>query len=62
MWLLTVRKLFHHIPLSRLLPAIQVDYHLALRARQFIGNSVSSFSAMLILERRHSGRFAAYYK
>ncbi|KAI7840394.1 hypothetical protein COHA_005895 [Chlorella ohadii] len=38
-----------------------VDYHLALRARQFIGNSVSSFSAMLILERRHAGRFAAYY-
>lgn len=40
----------------------QVDYHLALRARQFIGNSVSSFSAMLIMERRHAGKFAAYYK
>lgn len=38
-----------------------VDYYSALSARQFVGNSVSTFSALLIMQRRHSGRYAAYY-
>lgn len=28
-----------------------VDYYLGLNSHQFVGNSVSSFSAMLIMER-----------
>ena len=39
----------------------QIDYYLALGAHQFIGNSVSIFSALLIIERWHAGRFATYY-
>jgi hypothetical protein len=38
-----------------------VDYYLALRCQQFIGNSVSVFSALLIMERWHAGRYATYY-
>lgn len=37
-------------PLSREESAL-VDYYLGLNAHQFVGNSVSSFSAMLIMER-----------
>lgn len=40
---------------------LQVEYYLGLRSHQFIGNSVSSFSAMIILERWQAGRYAAYY-
>ena len=39
----------------------QVDYSLALGAQQFVGNSASAFSALLLLERWHRGSFAAYY-
>ena len=35
--------------------AALLDYHLALGCHQFIGNSVSSFSAMIILERWERG-------
>eukprot|EP01025_Chloroclados_australasicus_P028499 TRINITY_DN2823_c0_g1_i2.p1 TRINITY_DN2823_c0_g1~~TRINITY_DN2823_c0_g1_i2.p1 ORF type:complete len:636 (+),score=41.53 TRINITY_DN2823_c0_g1_i2:36-1910(+) len=38
-----------------------IDYYLALQANQFIGNSVSSFSALLILERRSMYKWASYY-
>jgi hypothetical protein len=38
-----------------------VDYYYALSADKFIGNSVSTFSAMLIMERRYLGRHASYY-
>ena len=45
---------------TSLLPE-QVDYYLALGCQQFVGNSVSVFSALLIMERWHAGRFATYY-
>lgn len=38
-----------------------VDYYLSLNAQQFVGNSVSTFSAMLIMERWNAGRYASYY-
>jgi len=38
-----------------------LEYTLALRAEKFIGNSVSTFSALAILERRADGRWAGYY-
>ncbi len=42
-------------------PLAQVDYYLGLGCQQFVGNSVSVFSALLIMERWHAGRFATYY-
>ena len=36
----------------------QVDYYLALQAGKFIGNSVSTFSAFVILERQWQDRWA----
>eukprot|EP01025_Chloroclados_australasicus_P050342 TRINITY_DN5777_c0_g2_i1.p1 TRINITY_DN5777_c0_g2~~TRINITY_DN5777_c0_g2_i1.p1 ORF type:complete len:664 (-),score=21.91 TRINITY_DN5777_c0_g2_i1:1210-3099(-) len=41
--------------------AALVSYFLALEAQQFVGNSVSSYSALLILERRSMQKWAAYY-
>ena len=38
-----------------------VDYYIALEAEKFIGNSVSSFSAMLLLERQRQGAWHSYY-
>ncbi|KAI3432850.1 hypothetical protein D9Q98_010433 [Chlorella vulgaris] len=38
-----------------------INYHLALRCEQFVGNSVSFFSALLIMERWRTGNFAMYY-
>ena len=38
-----------------------VDYELARRAHQFVGNSVSTFSALAILERRWAGTLAGWY-
>ena len=38
-----------------------VDYYIALKSKQFIGNSVSSFSAMLLLERQRQGAWASHY-
>jgi hypothetical protein len=37
---------------------LQVDYYLALGANKFTGNSVSTFTAFLILERQWLGRWA----
>lgn len=39
----------------------QVDYCLAMRSQQFAGNSVSMFSALVIMERWHVRSFATYY-
>lgn len=47
-------------PLPRELRAL-VEFEVALRAERFLGNSVSTFSAAAILERRRSGRWAGYY-
>ncbi|KAI8467661.1 MAG: hypothetical protein J3K34DRAFT_523549 [Monoraphidium minutum] len=41
--------------------AALVEWELALRSERFLGNSVSTFSALLILERRASGAWAGYY-
>lgn len=38
-----------------------IDYYSALSVPQFVGNSVSTFSGLLIIERRHLGRHASYY-
>ena len=38
-----------------------VDYYIALESDKFIGNSVSSFSAMLLLERQRQEAWASYY-
>eukprot|EP01025_Chloroclados_australasicus_P028504 TRINITY_DN2823_c1_g1_i10.p2 TRINITY_DN2823_c1_g1~~TRINITY_DN2823_c1_g1_i10.p2 ORF type:complete len:381 (+),score=26.76 TRINITY_DN2823_c1_g1_i10:146-1144(+) len=38
-----------------------INYFMALEAKQFVGNSVSSFSAMLIMERRSLGKWASHY-
>ncbi|KAL4423954.1 hypothetical protein ABPG75_001255 [Micractinium tetrahymenae] len=41
--------------------AALVDFYVALRCQQFVGNSVSTSSALLIMERWHTNRFATYY-
>ena len=38
-----------------------VDYYIALEADKFVGNSVSSFSAMLLLERQRQDTWNSYY-
>ena len=38
-----------------------VEFELVLRADRFLGNSVSTFSALAILQRRRQGRWAGYY-
>ncbi|GFR46701.1 hypothetical protein Agub_g8320 [Astrephomene gubernaculifera] len=38
-----------------------VEYHVGFGANRFIGNSVSTFAALALLERRHRGQWAAYY-
>ena len=38
-----------------------IEYYVALHSHRFIGNSVSTFSALAMLERRHRGQWAAYY-
>lgn len=38
-----------------------MGYSLALAAHQFAGNSVSVFSALLVLQRWRADRFATYY-
>ncbi|KAF5827655.1 hypothetical protein DUNSADRAFT_311 [Dunaliella salina] len=50
----------HEITMPRDVMAC-VEYSLALLASKFIGNSVSTFSALALLERRHHGRWAIYY-
>ncbi len=44
-----------------LLLFVQVDYYLGLQAEKFIGNSVSTFTAFIILERQWMGCPAANY-
>ncbi|KAL6753995.1 hypothetical protein V8C86DRAFT_404853 [Haematococcus lacustris] len=39
----------------------QVEYEVAQAALRFIGNSVSTFTALAMLERRQRGKWAAYY-
>jgi GDP-fucose protein O-fucosyltransferase len=41
--------------------AALIDYHVSLHAHTWSGNSVSTFSALLILERQFSGKQAAWY-
>ena len=41
--------------------AASVSYFISMKSERFIGNSVSSFSALCILERRIEGRWASYY-
>lgn len=41
--------------------AALVNYFVGMRAGRTLGNSVSTFSALLMLERRLQGRFAAQY-
>ncbi|BDA51635.1 hypothetical protein COCOBI_19-1910 [Coccomyxa sp. Obi] len=41
--------------------AASVSYFLSMRSERFIGNSVSTFSALSILERRIEGKWASYY-
>ena len=41
--------------------AALVEYYLAITSRRFIGNSVSTFSALLILEREQRSLWASYY-
>eukprot|EP01025_Chloroclados_australasicus_P054071 TRINITY_DN6405_c0_g1_i1.p1 TRINITY_DN6405_c0_g1~~TRINITY_DN6405_c0_g1_i1.p1 ORF type:complete len:769 (-),score=34.50 TRINITY_DN6405_c0_g1_i1:335-2494(-) len=38
-----------------------MDYFLALNSYKFVGNSVSTFSALVILERRSQGLWSTYY-
>lgn len=38
-----------------------IEYELALKAERFLGNSVSTFSALAILQRRWEGQWAGYY-
>ncbi|KAG2482987.1 hypothetical protein HYH03_018113 [Edaphochlamys debaryana] len=38
-----------------------VEYYVGFGANRFIGNSVSTFAALALLERRHLGQWAAYY-
>lgn len=38
-----------------------VEYEVAMGAHKFIGNSVSTFSALLLFQRRYLGRWASYY-
>lgn len=38
-----------------------LDYYIALEADKFIGNSVSTFSAMLLLERQRQDAWSSYY-
>lgn len=45
---------------SETCPVLQVDYYLSLQANSFIGNSVSTFTAFVILERQWLGRCAGW--
>lgn len=54
------QSLFGHRVLGREQMAC-VDYYLALKSEKFIGNSVSTFSAMLLLERQRQEAWASYY-
>ena len=38
-----------------------IDFELALHAHKFVGNSVSTFSALALYQRRHTGKWSSYY-
>lgn len=38
-----------------------VDYYLGLEAERFVGNSVSTFTAFIMLERQWLGRYSGHY-
>eukprot|EP01026_Neomeris_dumetosa_P027887 TRINITY_DN22636_c0_g1_i1.p1 TRINITY_DN22636_c0_g1~~TRINITY_DN22636_c0_g1_i1.p1 ORF type:complete len:549 (+),score=41.53 TRINITY_DN22636_c0_g1_i1:37-1647(+) len=38
-----------------------VDFYVAMQAEKFIGNSVSSFSALILLERQFQDKWSSYY-
>lgn len=57
----TATLLGHHSREHPCLPVMQVAYTLALAARQFAGNSVSVFSALLVLQRWQADAYATYY-
>ncbi|GAQ85030.1 hypothetical protein KFL_002180050 [Klebsormidium nitens] len=48
------------VPLSREQSAL-VDFYIALASEKFMGNSVSSFSALLIYERTRAEKWASWY-
>lgn len=50
-----------HLVLRAKPPFSQVDYYLGLGSDQFVGNSVSVSSALLLMQRWHAGKFATYY-
>ncbi|GAB4815033.1 hypothetical protein N2152v2_002079 [Parachlorella kessleri] len=60
---------YHIVERTDILPTVQLprelaallEYYIALSAHKYIGNSVSTFSALAILEREHQGTWASYY-
>lgn len=58
--IITQDELFGHLTLSREHFAL-IEYYIGLQADKFIGNSVSTFSAMLMLERELKGSWSSYY-
>ena len=56
----TSAYLFPAMNLSRE-EAACVEFYIAMESERFLGNSVSSFSAMLILERQKQGGWSASY-
>jgi hypothetical protein len=54
------RDLFGDEEMPREVSAL-MEYYLALHSARFIGNSVSTFSALNILERQQANRWASYY-
>ena len=56
----SVVKAGEHAALPREQQAL-VEFEVAMAAERFIGNSASTFSALAIAQRRHSGKWAAYY-
>ena len=63
-WLITMMPVLVLHACNPLLPCptcCQVEYYLALHSNQFIGNSVSTSNALLIMERWRADIFATYY-
>lgn len=54
------KDIFPNLSLPREQSAL-IEYYLALHAHKFIGNSVSTFSALIILEREQRNLWASYY-
>jgi hypothetical protein len=56
LWQLASSFLKSHVLDTRCATTWQVDYYLGLHAQKFTGNSVSTFTAFIILERQWLGR------